>query len=106
MELKKMIENYTNYITDESENKWEVIEVSDLDDLMEAYHQAKLKLLGIGGVGVRSKQLPCKNEYAKEVIEDALYKTGRFSTDDCTEIMEGLMMYINDASLHFTEQGN
>jgi len=62
--------------------------------------------LRIGGVGVRSKQLPCKNEYAKEVIEDALYKTGRFSTDDCTEIMEGLIMYINDANLYFTEQGN
>lgn len=52
MELKEKIENYTHYITDQSENKWKVIETSDLEDLMESYHQAKLKLLGISGVSV------------------------------------------------------
>lgn len=29
-------------------------------------------------------------------IEDGLYATGRFTTDECSVLAEGLLMYIND----------
>lgn len=51
-ELKKLIENCTHQITDENLNKWKVIEVSDLDEIMEEYHQAKLKLLNMQNVSI------------------------------------------------------
>lgn len=50
--LQKLIENSTHQITDENLNNWKVIETSDLEEIMQAYHQAKLKLLGLQNVSV------------------------------------------------------
>lgn len=45
MEYKELVEHHTQQIKDQNQNKWKVIETSDLDEICEAYHQAKLKLL-------------------------------------------------------------
>ncbi len=50
MEYKELVKHHTQLIKDQNENKWEVIETSDLEEICETYHQAKLKLLGIGVV--------------------------------------------------------
>ena len=57
MELKEKIEHYTQYITDQNENEWKVVETSDLEDINETYHQTKLKLLGIGVVSNAERTL-------------------------------------------------
>ena len=62
MEYKELVNFHTQLIKDQNQNKWEVIETSDLEEICEAYHQAKLKLLGIGGVVGRSEQLPDANK--------------------------------------------
>ena len=51
MEYKELVKHHTQLIKDQNQNKWEVIETSDLEEICEAYHQDKLKLLGIGDVG-------------------------------------------------------
>ena len=45
MEYKELVEHHTQQIKDQNQNKWKVIETSDLDEICEAYHQDKLKLL-------------------------------------------------------------
>ena len=50
MEYKELVKHHTQLIKDKNDNKWEVIETSDLEEICEAYYQAKLKLLGIGDV--------------------------------------------------------
>lgn len=37
MEIKEKIKHYTHSIVDENNNKWEVVEVSNLQDIMETY---------------------------------------------------------------------
>ena len=41
MEFKKLVENYTHRIVDENQNKWEVIEISDLKDICEQHSKEK-----------------------------------------------------------------
>jgi len=36
MKAEELIKNYTHFITDQNNNKWEVIEVSDLPDILDA----------------------------------------------------------------------
>lgn len=50
MEYKDLVKHHTQLIKDQNNNKWEVIETSDLEEICEAYHQHKLKLLGIADV--------------------------------------------------------
>lgn len=57
MEYKELVKHHTQLIKDQNENKWEVVETSDLEEICEAYHQAKLKLLGIGNVSQQSELL-------------------------------------------------
>lgn len=45
MTSKEMIGIYTVNIVDQNENKWKVIEVSDLDEILEAFANEKLKEL-------------------------------------------------------------
>ncbi len=59
MEYKELVKHHTQLIKDQNQNKWEVIETSDLEEICEAYHQAKLKLLGIPDVVGQSEQLVC-----------------------------------------------
>lgn len=61
MEYKELVKHHTQLIKDKNDNKWEVIEASDLEEICEAYHQAKLKLLGIGSV-VRFSECKCDEE--------------------------------------------
>ena len=55
-EVMKSIELSTHSIVDENQNEWTVIELSDLEWIMEDYHQAKLKLLNLHGV-VQQREL-------------------------------------------------
>ena len=48
MEYKELVKHHTQLIKDQNDNKWEVVETSDLEEICEAYHQRKLKLLDIG----------------------------------------------------------
>ena len=57
MEYKELVKHHTQLVKDQNENKWEVVETSDLEEICEAYHQAKLKLLGIGNVSQQSELL-------------------------------------------------
>ena len=57
MEYKELVKHHTQLIKDQNENKWEVVETSDLEEICEAYHQAKLKLFGIGNVSQQSELL-------------------------------------------------
>lgn len=59
MEYKDLVKHHTQLIKDKNDNKWEVVETSDLEEICEAYHQHKLKLLGITNVVGQSEQLKC-----------------------------------------------
>ena len=43
MEYKELVKHYTHLIKDDRENKWKVVEASDLEEICEAYHRYKLK---------------------------------------------------------------
>ena len=45
------------------------------------------------------KSLPSKEEILSEPIENALYATGRFTTDQCTELANGIIMYLDDYNI-------
>ena len=47
MNLKEKIKNYTTYIVDDRDNKWEVIELSDLQDLLDTDRAEQLILHGV-----------------------------------------------------------
>jgi hypothetical protein len=40
----------------------------------------------------------------KEAVENALYATGRFTTDQCTNLSEGIVLYIKDSGLKISRQ--
>ena len=56
MTTKEKIEFYTCNLEDRARNMWKVIEVSDLQDIMETYHQEQVKKLNIDDV---SKSFYC-----------------------------------------------
>ena len=39
------------------------------------------------------------DETAAEPIQDALYATGRFTTDECDTLADGILRYIKDAEI-------
>ncbi len=39
------------------------------------------------------------DEAASAPIQDALYATGRFTTDECDTLAEGILRYIKDAEI-------
>ncbi len=45
-----------------------------------------------------SGSLPDK-ETVLEPIQNALYATGKFTTDDCDLLSDGILQYLNDAGL-------
>jgi len=47
MEYKELVKHHTQLIKDQNDNKWEVIETSDLEEICESYYQYKLQLLGV-----------------------------------------------------------
>ena len=57
MGYKELVKHHTVFIEDQSENQWKVVEISDLEEICETYHQAKLKLLGIANVSTRLSQM-------------------------------------------------
>ncbi|MEC7753820.1 MAG: hypothetical protein VYB44_07305 [Bacteroidota bacterium] len=40
-ELEKVIKHHTNFITDENQNKWRVLEVSDIEEIINNYNEFK-----------------------------------------------------------------
>jgi len=40
-----------------------------------------------------------ESEDKMAIIQDALYATGKFSTEDCNVMAEGILQYISDANL-------
>jgi hypothetical protein len=61
MNLKEKIEFYTCEITDERQNKWKVIEASDLTDILETYKEELVKKLNIVDVS-KSLCITCKEK--------------------------------------------
>ena len=76
MEYKELVKHHTHLIKDQNDNKWEVVETSDLEEICEAYHQDKLKLLGIANVVGQSEQ--CRHD--SEPIIDS---NGVYACPDC-----------------------
>jgi hypothetical protein len=71
MTTKEKIEFYTCNLEDRARNMWKVIEVSDLQDIMETYHQEQVKKLIIQRVS------KCECGETKDLItvcEDCTYK--------------------------------
>ena len=57
-------------------------------------NQQKLKQCNVSG------SLPSlDDETTVTPIQDALYATGRFSTDDCSNLADGILQYIKDAKM-------
>lgn len=52
-------------------------------------HDAKLPVV---------RSLPSTEEI-RTPIQDALYATGKFTTDDCDLLSDGILQYLNDAGL-------
>lgn len=50
IKYEDLVKHHTQQIKDKNDNKWEVVETSDLEEICEAYHQNKLKSLGINVV--------------------------------------------------------
>lgn len=82
MKYKELVKHHTQLIKDQNQNKWEVIETSDLEEICEAYHQDKLKLLGIGGVVGRSEQLNCDHEWKVDTFDCYGFPTEQYC-DKC-----------------------
>lgn len=63
MDLKEKIKNYTTYIVDDRANNWEVIELSDLQDLLDTdrAEQSKLHVVGV--------TLPTEEQLASDMDE-------------------------------------
>ena len=57
MNTKEKIEFYTCDLEDRARNMWKVIEASDLQDILETYHQEQLKLLNIDFVSVSDSEI-------------------------------------------------
>lgn len=45
------------------------------------------------------KSYEVDEETVREPIENALYSTGKFTTEDCTELAKGILQYINEHGL-------
>ncbi len=77
MEYKELVKHHTQLIKDQNENKWEVIETSDLEEICETYHQAKLKLLGIGDVS-QQRELLAFRKWQKDNWKDVYLYSDEF----------------------------
>ena len=53
--------------------------------------------------GVVMPSLPCDEEI-RTPIQDALYATGQFTTDDCDTLADGILQYIKDAGMKIAWQ--
>jgi len=62
MTTKEKIEFYTCHLEDRARNMWKVIEVSDLEDIMETYHQEQVKKLNIDDVSNCLEFVPSTKE--------------------------------------------
>ena len=79
MTTKEKIEFYTCDLEDRARNMWKVIEVSDLEDIMETYHQELVKKLNIDDVS------KCLHPYKKVISgDDGMW---------CTECNEYIAMF-------------
>lgn len=47
---------------------------------------------------------PNTDDILKETVENALYSTGRYTTDQCTDLAEGIIIYIKDSGLKISRQ--
>jgi hypothetical protein len=68
MNLKEKIKNYTTYIVDDRDNKWEVIELSDLQDLLDTDRAEQLILHGVVGQSEQLKCVGCGNDESKDIL--------------------------------------
>jgi hypothetical protein len=44
------------------------------------------------------------DEDIREPIQNAIYATGRFTTDQCTEFADGILTYLNEAGFKVVRQ--
>jgi len=69
-----------------------VINKKDINAAVDAYTSALLQQCNV------SLSLPpLDDEIAATPICDALYATGKFTTDDCDSLADGILQYIKDA---------
>lgn len=65
------------------------------------------QLLNKHNVSGRSEQLPpLDDETVLEPMQNALYATNSFTTDQCSTLAEGILMYIKEAGMKIVPCGN
>ena len=68
------------------------------EDMGQAYKEGYEKGKADGGYAVLS-EIIADIETASEPIQNALYATGRFTTEQCDDLADGILQYIKDAGL-------
>ena len=63
-------------------------------------HNCKLKILDIQRVSI---SLPSEEEI-REPIQNAIYATGSYTTDQCTEFADGILTYLTEAGYKVVRQ--
>ena len=69
------------------------------DELCEEFIPADLPEAGASAERISSVVRCCQNseDILKETIENALYSTGNFTIEQCTDLAEGLILFIRDS---------
>ena len=45
-----------------------------------------------------------KKEIVSEPVQNALYSTGNFTTDQCTQLAEGILLFLDDAGYELSKK--
>ena len=69
-----------------------------IEDIEQAYEEGYKGGKADGGYAVLGDVI-ADIETASEPIQNALYATGRFTTEQCDELADGILQYITDAGL-------
>lgn len=53
-----------------------------------------------------ARSLPLDDEKVSEPIQNALYATGKMTTDDCEIVADGILLYLKDAGFEIVQINN
>jgi hypothetical protein len=91
----KALELIREYARQESEDEYNKGYEAGRKDVGELTEKADLNGYS-RGVADKEEYARQESRNSQEPIEDALYSTGKFTTDECTELAKGIIQYIID----------
>lgn len=103
--IDENIEALNKYMPEHSLEKKHTIEVLKWS-VQQIYHRASAKHLNDASalpIPDVSGLLPDEEEI-RTPIQDALYATRHFLTDECTELADGILLYLKDAGFKVVRQ--